>query len=239
MLDGRECTFNISIALARLARPGRGASLLGSQRSPHLSLAPAWFSGWNPGWFTVQLLKRATKESGWLTWSRHNAPLSTPPPPSPSAIPKAQITQVRGTNFAFSFWFFFLPVESLPALMLSRSNSSSASQPTPHPSPSCPTALEILAVWQGPGSAELDSIPGFVSFFQNLYLTSLALKGISQVRAGARAKGLGLHEEFWTRSPRMDLREFANIWSRPQQRVGLCGVFGFFFFFFLSRVLSF
>ena len=34
-------------------------------------------------------------------------------------------------------------------------------------------------------------------FFQSLYLTSLALKGISQVRAPASARSLRLHQRFW------------------------------------------
>lgn len=34
-------------------------------------------------------------------------------------------------------------------------------------------------------------------FFQSLYLTSLALKGISQVRAPVSARSLRLHQRFW------------------------------------------
>lgn len=58
------------------------------------------------------------------------------------------------------------------------------------------TALEVLAVQQCPGSAELDSILALSLLKNNLYLTTLVLKGISQAKAPVSAKGWGLHQGF-------------------------------------------
>ena len=64
-------------------------------------------------------------------------------------------------------------------------------------------------------------------FFQSLYLTSLALKGISQVRAPVSARSLRLHQRFW--SLRMDLRESVSLRNRLRRRhLDPCVLFFFF-----------
>lgn len=126
-------------------------------------------------------------------------------------------------------------LEHFPAVILLLPCSFARPSPPQHPLPHCSgSTCCVTEAWEY--WARFYPWLCLFFFFQNLYLTSLALRGISQVRARVSAKGLGLHQEFRIQSPRMDLWEFVNVSGRPQKHVGLCGLF---FFFPLRRVLSF
>lgn len=107
----------------------------------------------------------------WVTnleWTKYSCIPSPHPLPAPFSHPKG--TDLRGTNFGFPCWFFFLFLEPSNAsnafqqcsvckkFFLGVVFSYARMQARTH------TALEVLAVQQCPGSAELDSIPGFVPF---------------------------------------------------------------------------
>lgn len=152
------------------AQPPSGLSSWAPRCLPALSLAPAWFlEGVGGGIIRVgslcsclrDLLKGMGGRPGADTILLYlpASPLPLQPPKGPHHTRKRRQLRI--------FLLVLLPVSGTPA-------SSHALQqlfflritpPTP-PYPLLPHCLEVPAVWQCPGSAELDSIPGFVSFFK-------------------------------------------------------------------------